>query len=115
MNRSNINDAKIVENYLCWLEHFTEIDPEFEDDKYLYISKNKDEERGNASKLGQFYQIINNYKKMKGINPEVNSYQEYHTIRYHDVDYKIGFMEGQETVYFCKRLKEKTKIKILEK
>lgn len=103
-----------LENYFNWLELFTEVESSFYDDSYLYRNDTiKEMERGNAAKLGYFYKELDRVLKQENIKPIVDDYQTYYSIDYHDNKYEIGFMEGPEIVYFCKRVipKEKEMIK----
>jgi len=105
---------EVVENkkidcvkYMEWLDNFTNIYKNFEDDSYLYVGDpNLNGEFGNALKLGYFYKSIDRVLKNEDIYPLENSYQTYYFINYQDKCYQIGYMEGQEIVYFCNVVEE---------
>lgn len=99
-----VEDINLI-NYISWIELFTEIENNFYDDSYLYRAGDiKKLECGNAAKLGYFYKKLDEVLKQQNLKPIVDDYQTYYYINYHDNRYEIGFMEGAETVYFCRRV-----------
>ena len=107
-------------DYMAWIELFTEYTESFYDDSYLYISNDlKKIENDNAPFLSDFYKIIDKILKSEDVYPVVDNYQKYYSVSYNGTNYEIGFMEGQETVYFCRRVAPNDKLpivfKILEK
>ena len=100
-------------NYISWIELFTEVESSFYDDSYLCRDgDNKKMEHGNAAKLECFYRELDKILKQENIRPIVDNYQTYYSINYHGNNYEIGFMEGAEVVYFCRRVTPKDKMPV---
>lgn len=107
-----VNKINLI-NYINWLELFTEIETSFYDDSYLCRNGDiKELEHGNAQKLGYFYKELDKVLKQEDIKPIKDHYQTYYLITYHENNYEIGFMEGPDIIYFCRKVVSKEEIPV---
>lgn len=97
---------KLVSNaeYMLWLEKFTTSNPEFTDDAWLYfpeeISKYDYEM---VSMLQYFLDGIKRYAHTNYIPMEGDVYDYHFSLKFNNIDYKIGAVSGQGTYTYCCR------------
>lgn len=91
-------------NYMDWLEKFTLENPKFTDNDLLYKNKNiEDIDRINM--LNSLYDLIENYAKQNYIYLyKISDYSGFYRIKYNNIGYEVGYLIGQETVYYCNRV-----------
>ena len=90
--------------YIEWLEKYTEQYPRFTDSDFLSKNKNiEDIERINM--LNSLYDIIENYERDNYIYINEDSLDSgYYKIQYNNIGYEIGYMMGQNIIFYCKRI-----------
>lgn len=99
---------KIVRNeeYMLWLESFTNQHSSFCDDFYqdANSSVNKNDV-GNVKSLNILFTAVKNYADDNFIKPFVYSVGEYYNIKFNSNIYQIGILNWEGTLYFCDRTK----------
>lgn len=105
------NIKKIISTceYISWLESFTENYSKFSSDQWVYFPEEiSEEDRKNVEALGLFYDGINIYCMKNYIFPIENGcdsyYADYYCIKFNNVGYRIEIIQGQGTVFCCKRV-----------
>lgn len=94
----------LTEEYMDWLEKFTNQYSSFCDSDWLYSSERlekKDSE--NVDRLQYLVEAIEEYCNENYILPTVEEDLEYYPLNYKDSCYKIGKREGQGIVCYCIR------------
>lgn len=94
---------KILENeeYINWLEEFTESKDKFTSD---------DSHDENVESLEALYLVIENYAEENYIFPAKTTFGHYYIVKYNSFNYKIGYMEGQEVYFYCERTDEENQL-----
>lgn len=100
----NIN-IKEIENYILWLEKFTENNPKFYCDDGLCLPEITKDNSKKTNELSSFYYFIDKYAKQNYIKQYDDNLKRYYIIEYNNIFYEIGKCIFQETVIFCNRLK----------
>lgn len=101
------NNIIVNDDYIKWLEKFTS-NGRFTDNDWLYFpEKMSNEDKENIDKLQLFYEIIKEFAEKSHIYPKSsgNNYNEYYFVIYNNTVFKIGYIAGQGTVFFCDKLK----------
>lgn len=92
------------EKYITWLENFTSRNYNFNDNDWLYcpdkISLN---DKRKVENLYLLYQAIDNYAKDNHISSTVCYFGNYYSIKYNNIGYNIGMLQGQGTLFSCSR------------
>lgn len=97
---------KLVSNdeYMRWLERFTEAYPNFCDDDWLYSPESLTEEDYNqVQELQYFFDGITQYALSNGINTKSIEYGFELFVKFNNIGYKIGIMSGQGTIMYVQR------------
>ena len=85
------------EEYINWLEEYTERKDKFTND---------DSHDENVEKLEALYLIIEEYAEENFVFSSKTTFGHYYTIKYNNVNYNIGYMAGQEVFFYCERTNE---------
>ncbi len=94
------------QSYLEWLTQFTKDKEGFSDEDWLYFPERiKDSDKANVEKLGLFYDGIDNYAQQNYIYPLPCEFGNFYKIRLNEIDFEIGMLVGQGTVFYCKKVK----------
>ena len=96
----------INNDYINWLEKYTEKCPRFTNNDILNDKKNKSiEDIEKINLLGFFYNVISKYAKENYIYEINNSDNSgYYKIKYNNIGYEIGYMKSQKVIFFCSRI-----------
>ena len=96
--------------YISWLEKFTEKYSRFSDDSFSVKDKKiTSTDLENSQNLSLLYEGIHNYAKENYIYAKQSyDFDNYYLIKYNNIGYKIGVMTGQGTYFFCERINEVT-------
>lgn len=90
--------------YINWLISFTLDNGTFWDDDYKYKEETlSDIDKENVSKLGIFYDAINDYADQNIIYPFPCGFGNFYQITYNNVGFEIGILAGQGIAFFCNR------------
>jgi len=92
------------DNYLEWLEQFTEKYPNFTDIEWLY-SKEKITENDyeNIKTIHLFYEIIEKYAQENYISGTQEYYGKYYIVKNNNFYFRIGIISGQGSIIFFNR------------
>ena len=85
------------EEYLDWLEEYTEIKEKFTSD---------DSNDENVQSLEALYLLVEEYAEENYIFPSKTSFGNYYTVKYNGINYNIGYMAGQGIFFYCERTTE---------
>lgn len=102
-------------NYLEWLNQFTQDKNGFYDDDWQYspdLITESDKE--NVEKLGLFYEGIEKYATSNYISPSLCEFGNFYKIRLDEKGFEIGFLIGQGTVFFCKKVAVENKQEFID-
>lgn len=93
-------------NYIEWLEKYTEKYPRFTDTEFLSKNKNKNaEDVERINMLNSLFDVIENYAQDNYIYITKDSSDSGHyKIQYNNIGYEIGYMIGQQTLFYCNRI-----------
>ncbi len=95
-------------SYIDWLIHFTEENPIFSDDDWLYneeeISK-EDLER--VKNLPLLFECISAFAERNYISSNKDEWGENYSINKDDIYMNIGYNAGQGTSFYCERTERK--------
>ena len=99
----------ITDEYIQWLEEFTQKYPNFTDNDWLYQKeKLKEEDSFNVEKLILFFERIENYADNNYIYPtKNNNHTSSYNIKHNNIGYNIGIIYGQGGMCFCDRIEAK--------
>ena len=89
------------EDYLDWLEEYTEIKEKFTSD---------DSNDENVQSLEALYLVIEEYGEENYIFPSKTPFGCYYTVKYKDTNYNIGYMTGQGIFFYCEKTNEESQI-----
>lgn len=91
-----------TDNYIKWLEKFTEEHPNFDDTTWLYFpEKISKENNDRVNQLCDFFTAIDKYAETNYIYPTPCEYGAYYSIVYNGKVYEIGLIVGQGALTFC--------------
>ena len=102
----------IVSNdtYMRWLEEFTNEFESFSDDSWLYCKEEISEKNHEMVRmLSNLFEAVDSFAEMNYIPSKKVDFGYSYDISFNDNVYEIGFLQGQGTVFFVNRLKEKEK------
>ena len=92
-------------NYIEWLIEFTEDKEGFSDDDWNYaIEKLDDATQEKVNDLQLFFEGIKRYARKNYINSSISSLGECYQIRIGDIGFEIGYLSGQGTKFYCRRI-----------
>ena len=91
----------LSDNYILWLEKFTEKYPNFTDDEWFDDNKISYEDNKNVLKIGLLFYKIRRYARDNFIYPKDNI--ESYNIEHNNIGYRIGLIDGQGSFFFCER------------
>lgn len=92
------------DDYILWLEIFTNKYPKFSDDDWLYCPEKISEiDQNNVAKLNLFFDGIETYASKNYIYPTPNEWGNFYSIKYNNVGYSIGSAVGQGATFYCER------------
>lgn len=93
------------DNYINWLESFTNKYYKFRDDDFIYNKHDlTDDDLENVNNLSLLYSGINDYATGNYIYPFADSdFVYYYKIKYNNIGYEIGVITGRENLYFCEK------------
>lgn len=95
------------DEYMLWLDNFTQIHRSFCDDYWQEKSGAiTEEDSKNVKKLYILFETVKSYAHDNFIEPTMFSLGEYYNVKFKDDIYQIGVMVWEGTLYFCDRLKE---------
>ena len=99
------------ESYFTWLADFTKRNNGgFADDNWLYHPEQiSDEDKEKVEKLHLFYEVLSDYATRHYIREEIPSqfYGSAVLIKFHGSAYKIGYLSGQGTFFYCEEVDNK--------
>lgn len=108
--RKEVEKITSNNNYITWLENFTNKYTRFSDVDWTYcptrLSKGDSE---NVEKLKLFYEAIEKYAEQNSISSESEDFilgNEYYLIGFNSIVYRIGIICGQGTVTYCERVND---------
>ena len=87
--------------YIEWLEKYTKENPSFTNGS---ITNVKDKE--NVDNLETFYYTINNFAKKNYIYPTETTCGNFYIIKYEENHYKVGYIDNEETIFYCQSINE---------
>jgi len=91
-------------DYIEWLKKFTDKQGDFyTDDFESGVVDINDEDHHNVNILNIFYDAIDEYANKKKIASINNGDDYYYLIKYNNIGFKIGFIYGQGTIFYCER------------
>ncbi len=91
--------------YIQWLIDFTEDKKGFLDSDWDYSSeKLSDNDQRNVNNLSLFFEGICTYAKKNYIYSSSRALGEYYRIKINDIGFEIGYIAGQGTSFYCKRV-----------
>ncbi|MBR3198600.1 MAG: hypothetical protein IKG27_01140 [Bacilli bacterium] len=92
------------EDYINWLDKYSENSPFMTNDIYLFSDADETEEnKENTECIEELFNVISEYAKQNYIMPEKDELGEYYKITHNTNDYKIGYAAGEEIFYYCSR------------
>ena len=98
---------KLLSNtdYAEWLIDFTNDKEMFYDNDWDYSNeKLTDDNQKNVNYLSLFFEGIYGYAKENNIESSLRALGEYYQIKVDDVGFEIGYITGQGTSFYCKRI-----------
>ena len=96
-------------DYLDWVINFIDNTEELSNEEN-YLDSLIEIDKDNINKLDLFYRGIKNYAKENYIYPTKCYFGSYYKIKYNDIGFEVGLIEGQGTVtYFCSKTPIKKK------
>lgn len=91
--------------YVTWLEKFTQKHPNFSDEDWLYHpEKISEQDFKRVEDLKYFYGGIMGYADRHKIEANPCCFGNYYNVKYNNIGYEIGVMHGQGTIQFCKKV-----------
>ena len=100
--KDKMKELVISEEYIKWLEKFTEEHPTFNDNEWLYFpEKISKEDNEMVEILSEFFSYIENFADNYYIYPSGQAREEYYSIEYNGKVYEIGVVVGQGAICFC--------------
>lgn len=92
-------------DYIKWLIEFTKYNEEFSDDDWDYSSEKLDDAtKEKVNNLQLLFEGIYQYAKKNYIYSLTRPLGEYYQIRVDDIGFEIGYLSGQGTRFYCKRI-----------
>ena len=93
-------------DYINWLIEFTKDKEGFSDNDWIYSSEKLDDfNQEKVYDLQLFFEGIYQYARKNYIYPQASSLGECYQIRIGDVIFEIGYLSGQGTKFYCKRIR----------
>jgi hypothetical protein len=93
------------DDYINWLEHFTNKYNKFCTESWLYSDEKLSKEDDKlVDQLPEFYDAINCYMKMNYLKGEDNAYADCVLIKRNGIGYEIGYVSGQGTYHYVNRI-----------
>ncbi len=96
-----------VDDYMEWLEKFTNRHPNFNSNECYYYGRTASKETGKKVKdLEILFAALNKYSKENELYPELSLTGSYYLIQHNYVGYQIGYKARPGTgSYYCNRVK----------
>lgn len=92
------------EDYINWLEGFTNNHKNFADDDWLYHPEKISEyDLSNVYKLSNFFEAIDNYANKNYIYSMVSEFGTNYYVKHNKFGYEIGVIVGQGTMFYVRR------------
>lgn len=105
LKTSKISELISNNEYMLWLENFTNNKTVFCDDEWIYFpDKLSKQDNENVDKLNLLYYALERYASDNSINYSGDDYEMYYMIKFNNTGYKIGVSHGQGSRYFCERV-----------
>lgn len=102
---NRIKKMSSSDEYILWLNKFTETNPEFSDEDFIYFPEKIGEYDNNyVDDLGLFFEVIDRYAEKNYIPAIPCDFGKFYPIRYGDFGYHIGCLRGQGVVCFCHKV-----------
>lgn len=110
LRKNKMQEIISSNEYILWLEKFTEKYSGFSDDSFSDKDKKITSiDLENSRNLSLLYEGISNYAKENYVYAKSDlKFGDYYVIKYNNIGYKIGAMSGQGTFFFCERTNEIT-------
>lgn len=108
LNKSENLQKEILidEDYMSWLENFTETQLQFDDQDFVSHDNNILEvDKRHIEKLHLLYKMIEDYAKENFFFPKKDAQGIIYTIIHNDIVYEIGKNDYYRLFYFCNRIK----------
>ena len=95
-------------SYIDWLIHFTEENPIFSDDDWLYDEDGiQKEDLEKVKNLSLLFECISAFAERNYISSNEDEWGESYSINKDDVYMNIGYNAGQGTSFYCERTERK--------
>lgn len=92
-------------DYIKWLIDFTKDKEVFSDDDWDYSNeKLSDADQEKVNDLSLFFEGIYHYAKKNYIYSSLRSLGEYYRVKIDNQGFEIGYITGQGTIFYCKRI-----------
>ena len=92
-------------DYIEWLIEFTKDKEGFSDDDWIYSSEKLDDvAKGKVDDLQLFFEGIYQYSRINYIYSLTRPLGECYKIRIGDIGFEIGYLSGQGTKFYCRRI-----------
>ena len=92
-------------DYIKWLIDFTKDKKGFSDTDWLYSSEElSDTDQENVDNLELLFEGIYRYAKNNYIYSIPSTFGEYYRIKIDNIGFEIGYLSGQGTMFYCKRI-----------
>ena len=92
--------------YIEWLKRFTKDNDGFTDDDWTYsYEKLNESDQEKVNDLILFYEGIFKYAMDNYIYSTKTDFGEYYKLRIGDIGFRIGYITGQGTMFYCKKVK----------
>ncbi len=92
-------------DYIEWLIDFTKDRESFADSDWDYSSeKLNDIDQNNVNNLSLFFEGVYNYARDNYLYSTMRPFGESFQLKINDIGLEIGYMSGQGTLFYCKRI-----------
>ena len=92
-------------DYIEWLIEFTKDKEGFSDDDWIYSSEKLDDvAKEKVDDLQLFFEGIYQYSRINYIYSLTRPLGECYKIRIGDIGFEIGYLSGQGTKFYCRRI-----------
>ena len=92
-------------DYIEWLIDFTKDRESFADSDWDYSSeKLNDIDQKNVNNLSLFFEGVYNYARDNYLYSTMRPFGESFQLKLNDIGLEIGYMSGQGTLFYCKRI-----------
>ena len=91
--------------YILWLQEFTKRFPQFVDYEFVYDRKKiTSNDFTNVHNLSLLYEVVERYAKENYLYVVKDDFSAEYKIKFGNIGYKIGVVNGQDTYYYCVRI-----------